>query len=193
MPRTPFFLPQPGSSSSSSTHSFEGVAHHWLLGWKLHRAITLAQKNARPREHIARGRSANNRSGSRSEVQHQSPRSQTTRCPLGASATSLGEGNKGRTPDPPQQDPTVISGRLQLHWERATKAVHQIPRSKTPQTSSERAKPRLHLHDQSSSCEQHPRRCSRQMSPRVPANLEQCCSYPCGVPAQAVHKGQESS
>ena len=23
-------------------------------------------------------------------------------------------------------------GRLQLHWERATKAVHQIPRSKTP-------------------------------------------------------------
>ncbi len=24
-------------------------------------------------------------------------------------------------------------GRLQLHWERATKAVHQIPRSKTPQ------------------------------------------------------------
>ena len=29
-------------------------------------------------------------------------------------------------------------GRLQLHWERATKAVHQIPRSKTPQTASER-------------------------------------------------------
>ena len=23
-------------------------------------------------------------------------------------------------------------GRLQLHWERATKAIHQIPRSKTP-------------------------------------------------------------
>ena len=119
-------------------HRFEGVAHHWLLGWKLHRAITLAQKNARPREHIARGRSANNRSGSRSEVQHQSPRSQTSRCHLGASATSLGEGNKGHTPDPPQQDPTVILGRLQLHWERATKAVHQIPRSKTPQTASER-------------------------------------------------------
>ena len=29
----------------------------------------------------------------------------------------------------------VILGRLQLHWERATKAVHQIPRSKTPQSS----------------------------------------------------------
>ena len=27
-------------------------------------------------------------------------------------------------------------GRLQLHWERATKAVHQIPRSKTPQDHS---------------------------------------------------------
>ena len=27
----------------------------------------------------------------------------------------------------------VPLGRLQLHWERATKAVHQIPRSKTPQ------------------------------------------------------------
>ena len=25
-------------------------------------------------------------------------------------------------------------GRLQLHWERATKAIHQIPRSKTPDT-----------------------------------------------------------
>ena len=29
-------------------------------------------------------------------------------CHLGASATSLGEGNKGRTPDPPQQDPADI-------------------------------------------------------------------------------------
>ena len=29
-------------------------------------------------------------------------------CHLGASATSLGEGNEGRTPDPPQQDPSDI-------------------------------------------------------------------------------------
>ena len=29
----------------------------------------------------------------------------------------------------------VILGRLQLHWERATKAIHQIPRSKTPLSS----------------------------------------------------------
>ena len=34
---------------------------------------------------------------------------------LGASATSLGEGNKGRTPDPPQQDPSGPSD--QERWQ----------------------------------------------------------------------------
>ena len=115
-----------------------------------------------------------------------------TQC-CDVSATSTGVGNKGRTPDPSQQNPTGRSGerghplylccgclclcllrwrgsvwlagadqttclapaigvvvplpgkrgqwwtrrrgivrRLQLHWEWATKAIHQIPCSKTP-------------------------------------------------------------
>ena len=110
------------SPAAFTTHDGQGAAHH----------IPKCQVLGSPRA----ARQALGE-GLRREALSASVASGLTQS-LGASAASLGEGNKGHTPDPPQQDPIVLSRRLQLHWERATKAVHQIPRSKTPQTASER-------------------------------------------------------